>query len=148
MKRLLACSLAFASLQLVATSTQASELPQPKAGSWETTMQMFSDGKPVAAPRVMKSCLGSAASAKTKREADAYVAQNCSRNESRKEGAKWITERVCKLGDSTVTTRGVTEFLGTSTYKSDTESRMSPALGGRKHTRVVLESKWQGPCKS
>lgn len=148
MNRLLACAIALSSLQLAASSTMASELPQPKAGSWETTLQMYSDGKPMAAPRVMTTCLGTATSAKTKREADAYVAQNCSRNENRKEGAKWITERVCKLAGSTVTSRGVTEFVGTSTYRSQTDSHMSPPLGGRKQTRVVLEAKWKGPCKS
>lgn len=148
MKKLLACSLAVASLQLAAMSVQASELPQPKAGSWETTMHMFSDGKPMGPPRVMTSCHGTAASKKAKREADAYLAQNCSKNANRKEGGKWITERVCTLGGSTVTSRGVTEFVGTSTYKSETESRMSPPLGGRKQTRVTLESKWKGACKS
>ena len=111
-------------------------------------MQMYSDGKPMGPPRVMTTCLGTAASAKTKREADAYVAQNCSRNDNRKLGDKWITDRVCKMAGSTVTTHGVTEFVGTSVYKSETESRMSPPLGGRKNTRVVLEAKWKGPCKS
>ena len=69
--------------------------------------------------------------------------KSCSKNEVRKDGSKWITDSVCKVGSTTATT----EFNGENAYHIDINSTYDPPLGGALHSHMVREGKWLGPCK-
>lgn len=124
----------------------AVDLPVPVPGSWQTTIQLFVDGKAKGPPRVSVACRDAAMSASEKRDAAAYVASNCSKDANSRHGNQWISDRVCSLGKSTVTAHGVTDFTGTSAYHSQIDSQYAPPLGGKRQTRMVVDAKRLGSC--
>ena len=65
----------------------------------------------------------------------------------RKEGDKIIGESVCKMSDTTVSTRSVITGRFDSAYKADIKSTYEPPMHGMRESSSVVEAKWLGPCK-
>lgn len=124
----------------------AVDLPVAVPGSWQTTVQLFVNGSAKGTPRVSVACVDAATTASEKRDAQAYVAANCSKDATSRHGNEWITDRVCSLGKTTVTAHGVTTFTGTSAFHSQSDSQYAPPLAGKRQTRMVVDSKRLGSC--
>ena len=128
----------------------ALEMPSEKLGLWEIRMQGSSDGGPLTAPLTMQYCVNAAALETSKKTAE-EKSKNCSKNEVRKEGSKWIHNSVCKVGSSTATAQMTREFNGDSAYHDDANGTYDPPLvlpmGGGSRSRQVKDAKWLGPCK-
>ena len=88
-----------------------------------------------------------AAILETSRKAAEEKKKNCSKNEVRKEGSKWIQDSVCKAGGSTITTQSTTEFNGDNAYHLDVNATFDPPMRGLSRSHIVKDNKWLGPCK-
>ena len=128
----------------------ALEMPSEKLGLGEIRMQNSSDGGPLTAPLTMQYCVNAAILETAKKSAQER-SKNCSKNEVRNEGSKWIQNSVCKVGSSTATGQITREFNGDSAYHEDANGTYDPPvvlpMGGGSRSRQVKDAKWLGPCK-
>ena len=119
------------------------DMPKRKSGLWEITVS--SDG--AKGGQTMQQCIDEKSDDLMKNNMAGTEKQSCSKNEFRREGAKLITESVCKMSGSTTTTRGVFTGQFDSAYKADIKSTYEPPLHGMKESAATMEAKWLGACK-
>ena len=124
----------------------ALEQPQSKLGLWEIRQQMANGGTALTALPTTQVCLN-AAFMEDAKMSEEMVKKMCSKNEVRKDGSKWITNSVCKIGGSTVSGLTTFEFNGENAYHIDINSTYDPPLGGSSRSHMVRDGKWLGPCK-
>ena len=124
----------------------ALEMPQPKLGLWEIRVQMANDGAAPTALPTTQVCLNAAAM-ETAKMGEEMVKKMCSKMEVHKDGSKWITNSICKIGGSTVSGLTTTEFNGENAYHIDINSTYNPPMGGHSRDHMVRDGKWLGPCK-
>jgi len=142
---LLAC--AFLACAFGSTGAAAAEVPQPKPGMWETTMQRDADGK-VSKPATLRHCIDAAGYARSRATADEYAKKNCSKNDVHQEGSKWVGDMVCKVGTGTMTSHTVTVFNGENAYHSELTSTFDPATPGHGRSVTTSDGKWTGACNA
>ena len=124
----------------------ALEHPQSKLGMWEIRQQMANDGAALTALPTTQACLN-AAFMEDAKMSEEMVRKMCSKNEVRKDGSKWITTSVCKIGGSTVSGLTTFEFNGENAYHIDINSTYDPPMGGSSRSHMVRDGRWLGPCK-
>jgi Protein of unknown function (DUF3617) len=120
-----------------------SNIPRRKSGLWEITVS--SDG--AKGGQTMQQCIDEKSDDLIKNNMAGTEKQSCSKNEFRREGAKLITESVCKMSGSTATTTGVFTGQFDSSYRADIKSTYEPPLQGMKQSATTMEAKWLGSCK-
>ena len=126
---------------LPATVT-AADLPKRKSGLWEiTTSEPGGPPGPIATM-----CIDEKLDDMAKQLSAGAV--TCTRQELRREGDRYISDSVCKIGDSTATTHAVISGDFESTYQADIQARYSPPLMGMTEGRSVMNAKWLGPCRA
>ena len=132
---------------LLATASGAvaatSDMPRRRSGLWEITVS--SDG--AKGGQTMQQCIDEKSDDLMKNNMAGTEKQSCSKNEFRREGAKLITESVCKMSGTTATTTGVFTGQFDSSYKADIKSTYEPPLHGMKQSAATMEAKWLGACK-
>lgn len=133
----------FALLLTVAPlAASAVDLPKRKSGQWEiSTSQTGGPPGPVA-----QMCIDEKTDDLTRQLAAGAV--TCSKQEIRREADRYVAESVCKLGDSTATTRTVISGDFASIYQADIEATYSPPLMGMSEGRSTVTARWLGPCRS
>ena len=124
----------------------ALEMPQPKLGQWEKRVQYSYDGAPRTLAGTTQLCW-TAVDLESGRKILEEAIKNCSKNEVRKEGSKWINNSVCKLDSSTVTAQMTREFNGENAYHDDMNLTFNPPLDEHSRVHMVTDGKWLGPCK-
>jgi hypothetical protein len=78
-------------------------------------------------------------------------AENCSKQDVRRSGSTITIDSVCRLGDVTTTSQGIVTGSFESGYTMKMTSKREggpPVLGMPAETRMTIEAKWTGPCKS
>ena len=133
---------------IVPVGASAAEPPQPKPGLWEITMRQAADGKEAGKPATLQRCFVASEYAQSKAKADDYAKKNCSKNETRQEGGKWMSDMVCKVGSGTMTTHATTAFSGDGAYLSEMKSTFDPPTPGHSRTMTTSDGKWLGACKA
>jgi hypothetical protein len=118
--------------------------PKRKSGLWEINI---SSGQ-TKGSHAMQQCIDEKTDDLMKKELTENQKPQCSKNEMRKEGDKIIAESVCKVQNSTATTRAVFTGRFDSAYKADIKSTYEPPMSGMKESSSVIEAKWLGPCKA
>ena len=116
------------------------EPPQMKPGLWEIRMQHSSDGKVNVQPSTVKQCKDATELARA-RSAEEYAKKNCSRNDTRQEGSKFVNDTVCKVGASTMT-HSVTEATGDTGYHTESTSTFDPSTSGHSRSTTTIDAKW------
>jgi hypothetical protein len=120
----------------------AADLPKRKSGQWEiSTRQPGGPPGPVA-----QMCIDEKTDDLTRQLAAGSI--SCSKQDLRREGDRYVSESICRIGDSTATTRAV--FSGTfdSAYQADIEAKYSPPLMGMSEGRSTMSARWLGPCRA
>jgi hypothetical protein len=128
-------------LALACGPAAANDLPARKPGLWE--MSITSGKEPAVSTR---QCIDAATDARMQQAGRGLMSANCSKDVTRREGARWISESVCKLGSSTVTSRSVTTGDFQQGFRVEVESRYAPPLMGTAQDASVIEARWAGPC--
>ena len=127
---------------LLPLTAGAMDLPKRKSGQWEiSTAQTGGPPGPVA-----QMCIDEKTDDLTRQLAAGAV--TCSKQEIRREGDRYVAESVCKIGESTATTRTVISGDFESTYQADIEAKYSPPLMGMSEGRSTVAARWIGPCRA
>jgi hypothetical protein len=133
-----------AALSMTTTAVWAApDLPKRKSGLWEMTMSH------AGAPSAMK--MQMCVDEKTDdmaRSTGAQMDMNCSKNEIKREGSRVVSESVCKMGQTTATTRGVFTGDFSTAYTFETKTTYDPPLMGMGEAAMKGSARWTGPCKS
>jgi hypothetical protein len=119
------------------------DLPKRKSGLWEMKISGLPNGMGMP---TMHNCVDQ----KTDDMWDADPTGSgatCSKHDFRKDGGRIIHDSVCKIDDSTVTTRSVFTGSFDSAFRGDMKSTYQPPIRGTRDISMVVEGKWLGPCK-
>jgi hypothetical protein len=138
------CALLFSSLAAAAV-----ELPVMKPGQWQTTMKRSTGNPQADKPWTMSTCLDTKTQAEAKQTAADYAKKNCSKNETRREGDKWVTDMVCSLdGSRKMITHSESTFQGDDAYHTEMTTTFEPAKAGHAEDHTVVDGKFLGACKA
>ena len=137
-----ALSLVAVAMALAALPAQSQDHPKRKPGLWE--IKAVSGTGPQ--PMVMQQCTDDAFEAQMLKEGLEQAKTMCSKNEMRREGGKILSDSVCKVGSSTVTSQSVTTGDFSSAYRVEVKSTISPPMAGQQGSSTVIEARWLGPC--
>lgn len=134
-------------LSFISVGAAAVEPPQMKPGLWEIRMQHVSDGKVDVKPTTLQQCKEASEIARAKATAADYAKKNCSKNETRQEGGKWVNDTVCKVGAGTMNSHTVTDASGDTAYHTESTSSFDPPTPGHSRSSTTIDGKWLGTCK-
>jgi hypothetical protein len=126
----------------VAAFAASFDPPKRKSGLWEIKI---SSDQPMGGQTIQQ-CIDEKTDDMMKSGMPGAEKPTCSKNEMRREGDRIISDSVCKLRDSTATTRTVFSGRFDSAYKADIKSTYEPPLSGMRETSTVIEAKWLSPC--
>ena len=120
----------------------AADMPKRKSGQWEiSTSQPGGPPGPIA-----QMCIDEKTDDLTRQLSAGAV--SCSKQDLRRDGDRYVAESICKIGDSTATTRTIISGNFSSTYQADIEAKYSPPLMGMSEGRSVMTARWLGPCRA
>lgn len=123
-------------------AANAAELPKRKSGLWEiSTAQTGGPAGPLA-----QLCIDEKTDDLTRQLAAGAVP--CSKQDIRREGDRYVAESVCRIGDTTATTRTVFSGKFDSAYQADIDAKYSPPLMGMSEGRSTVSARWLGPCRA
>jgi hypothetical protein len=126
----------------VAAFAASFDPPKRKSGLWEIKIA----SEQAKGGQTIQQCIDEKTDDMMKSGMPGAEKPTCSKNEMRKEGDRIISESVCKLRDSTATTRAVFSGRFDSAYKANIKSTYEPPLSGMRETSTVIEAKWLSPC--
>jgi hypothetical protein len=132
-------------LCVVSIDAGAVETPQMKPGLWEIRMQHSSDGKGADKPTIVNQCKDASMIARGKQAAEDYAKKNCSKNETRREGSKWVSDTVCKVGGSTMSSHTVTN-VSDNAYHTENTTTFDPPTPGHSRSSTTIDGKWLKTC--
>lgn len=134
----LACSVALASASFAVT---AADLPKRKSGLWEITTTAQGQQTPP-----MQMCIDEKLDDLSREMAQGDV--KCSKQDVRREGDRYVVDSVCKIGESTATTRMVMTGKFDTAYDMDIHAKYSPPMMGMSEGRSTIKARWLGACKT
>lgn len=133
-------------LAVLTLPAQAADLPKRKPGLWE--IKMTSAGGPSGSgSMVSQHCIDAKTDDLLQQRTPGAGKQACSKNDMRREGGKTIVESVCKLNNTTATTKAVFSGDFSSNYRADIHATYDPPMMGMKASDSTIEAKWLGACK-
>ena len=139
--RILSCTVVVLAAAMPLT-VAAVDLPKRKSGLWEiATSQTGGPPGPVA-----QMCIDEKLDDLTKQLAAGGI--TCSKQEVRREGDRYVSDSVCRIGESTATTRIVFSGNFNSTYNADIQATYSPPFMGMSEGRSTVSARWLGPCRA
>jgi len=135
------------SLAVLCLSSQALaiDLPKRKSGLWEMKVTREASGRP---PETVQMCIDQKTDDLAQQMGANVAKDACSKRDIRREGAKVVADSVCKIGETTATSRAVFTGGFEAAYRGEIRTRYSPPLMGRKDGLTIIEARWTGPCKA
>jgi hypothetical protein len=123
----------------------AADFPTLRNGQWEMTTTSSSAPD---RPRTMTMCVDTA-SQKEMHDMGAGVRKDmCSKSETRTVGGQYITDSVCKFGESVVKSHAVMAPKGDTEYRIEASATYDPPLvKDLKASTTVVEGKFVGACR-
>ncbi|MBA3777242.1 MAG: DUF3617 family protein [Casimicrobiaceae bacterium] len=129
----------------LASVAHAQEYPKLKAGQWEMTTNT-PKAKDAASARA-KVCLDDSVQQQMVGIGTGMRREMCSKWDLKRDGARYITESECKLGESKLTSRAVLTMQGDTGYKTEIRAAYDPPFMGMKDSTTTIEGKYTGPCR-
>ena len=120
------------------------DAPKRKSGLWDIKIS----SEQTKSVHGVQQCIDEKTDDLMKKEMGENQQTQCSKNDMRKDGDKIVAESVCKVQNSTATTRAVFTGRFDSAYKADIKSTYEPPMAGMKESSSVIEAKWLGPCQA
>ena len=116
-------------------------LPSRKPGLWELTLQ--TDSQPTV---TMNQCIDAKTDASMQKAGRGVMAGSCTKEVMRREGAGYVSESVCSLGGSTITSRGVVTGDFNSEVKMVVDAQYAPPLMGVAKAKTTVTQRWKSAC--
>ncbi len=134
-----------AALSLAASAPVAAiDYPTLKNGQWEmTTMQGSAGGQ----PRKSTLCLDASTQKRMIDMGAGLQKEMCSRMDMRRDGAKYISDAECKVGNSVIKSHGVMTMQGDTAYRTESSATYDPPLfNDVRESKTVIEGRYTGAC--
>jgi Protein of unknown function (DUF3617) len=131
---------------LPALEARAVEMPVRKAGLWE--MKMVRTGSPL--PEITMQHCTDATTDKQMSSAFSPMSKDvCSRQDIQKTATGYVTDSVCSVGGTSITSHAdiTGDFNSAYTVKSTSQSER-PLAGLPRDSTMTIEAKWLGACKA
>ena len=123
----------------------ATEFPTLKSGQWEMTTT--TSAAPANTRKTMV-CLDASTQRQMLDMSQGMQKEMCTKMTMRRDGAKYITEAECRLGDSVVRSRGVMTMLSDTAYRTEASATFDPPIGNElKESKTTVEGKFLGACR-
>jgi Protein of unknown function (DUF3617) len=132
-----------ATFALASISASAADMPKRKSGLWQIKMSMA--GMPAGAG-TMETCIDEKSDDITQ-QGQVQGKKNCDQVETKRDGDRVSVHSVCRFGKTTATSDAMFTGHFDAAYRGEIRTVFSPAMAGRKETRVSVDAKWLGPCK-
>ena len=71
----------------------------------------------------------------------------CTRNEFKRDGARYVGNAECRIGESKIVSRSVMTLTGDSAYHTEINATYEPPFMGMKDSQTMLDGKYVGPCR-
>jgi hypothetical protein len=142
MKRTALAALAF--LFTIATA-RALEAPVMKEGLWKVH-NVTTDGPGTKPEEDSFSICRNHAYDKEAEALANDVMKGCSVNSQTRLGNKITANAVCKVGETTITTKSVTTVSGDTAFHSEASTTYSPAFYGKSQGTTVTDQTYTGSC--
>lgn len=133
-------------LALAAAPALAQDYPRLKAGQWDMAITT-TKAQPGAAPTKSTMCTDDALQKEMMTMGAGMSREMCSKLEFKREGARWIGNAICKIGESMIVSRSVMTLAGDTAYKTEINATYEPPFMGMKESQTTLEGKWTGACR-
>lgn len=133
---------------IVAATTTASaiDLPTRKAGLWE--IKMVREGS-AASNMTTQHCTDEATDKKMTASAQPMASEMCSKQDTQKTAAGYVTDSVCSMAGMTMTSHSETTGDFNSAYTVKVTSHYdNPMPGLPKESAMTIEAKWLGACRA
>ncbi len=101
-----------------------------KAGLWEVHLS-HSDGGGVVHSGLTQQCMDAATLAPGRKTGADFLKANCSKNETRGGGGRWVSDTSCTTGGSTMTIHSVMTMASDNAYHTDLTTTYDPPTAGR-----------------
>lgn len=140
-----ASSIVALALATVMVSAIAADMPKLKPGLWEmTTLNAGTKDR----PHKTTVCLDDSVQDQMLKMGLGFTRENCSKHDLKVEGNKIVSDNVCKVMGSTITSQATMTFSGSS-YHTEAKATYDPPLFGNvKASTSVIDAKLTGPCKA
>ncbi|TCO78888.1 uncharacterized protein DUF3617 [Plasticicumulans lactativorans] len=137
--------LALACAAVPALATAADDMPRRKSGLWEVTTQIGgTEGRTMPA---IQQCIDAATDDLMRSRGEQMSREMCSKHEMRREGGRIVIDSVCRIGETTSTTRGYFEGDFETAYRGEIAVSYDPPMAGMKASSMTLQARWLGPCQ-
>ena len=130
---------------VAAASANAEDLPIRKAGLWELKVVRVGSALP---DMTMQHCTDQATDKDMNNMVSPMAKQMCAKQDIKKTAAGYVSDSVCNVGTTSITSH--TEIVGdfNSGYTVMTASHSDKGPGGKPlDTTTKIEAKWLGACK-
>ena len=134
-----------AALVTSVTSVHAQDAPKRKPGLWEIVTT--SDRSNTAA-RTVKMCTDEKTAGLFSQLGDRVSKGVCSKRDMQNQGSQIVTDSVCTIAKSQVTSHTVMTFDSPTSFTIEVHSHYEPALFGKSETNSTQVGKWVGECPS
>lgn len=138
---------ALVALALVASaSAAAQDYPKLRPGLWEVSSRASTQKKDDPPMRTTM-CIDDATARTMYRFSQGMMDDMCSKFDVKHSGNRYVSEAVCKLGDSRMVARSTMTLAGDSAYTIEGSSTYDPPFMGIKQATTTVDAKHAGPCK-
>jgi len=128
---------------LVSTLTRADDLPKHKPGLWEIVgTSEHANGR----PQTVKMCTDDKTQQMFAHIGEQMGKNKCSKRAARSQGNQVITDTVCNIAQSQVTSHTIMTFESPTSFTIEIHSRFEPALFGQTESNSTHIGKWLGAC--
>ena len=125
------------------TAYAQDEILKRKSGLWEVTVSSHNQGP----AQTAKHCVDESTDAQMQQAASMF-GQNCSKKETRREGAAFVSEAICKMGATQIHSKSIFRGDFFSTYEGDVVATYDPPLMNLREARTKISARWLGPCEA
>ena len=122
----------------------AQDYPKLKSGHWELTMTTSKANN--AAPQRSTMCIDDALQREMMSMGAGMSREMCTRNEFKRDGARFVGSAECKMGESKILSRSVMTLTGDTAYHTEISATYEPPFMGMKDSQTVLDGKYMGAC--
>ncbi|MEO8508440.1 MAG: DUF3617 family protein [Betaproteobacteria bacterium] len=138
--------LALAVTLAVAAPAVAQDYPKLKPGQWDLTTSNMKAGA-ATSPTKSTMCTDEAVQKEMMTMGAGMSKDMCTRNQTRREGARIIGSAECKIGESKIVSKSVMTLIGDTGYRTEITATYDPPFMGMKESASTLEGKYVGPCR-
>ena len=129
-----------------ALAVSLDDYPRLKPGLWEVSSRTSEQPKD-SPPARSSMCLDDATAREMYRFSQGMMEGMCSKFDVKHTGNRYVSEAVCKLGDSRMVARSTMTVAGDTAYRIEGSSSYDPPFMGIKDATTTVDAKHAGPCR-